>query len=178
MENHTFRSRLAELMQKSRKALRLYTSMGRINNNAHSELNEMQVQQWKEINADLLKQISVAMESPNSRALVADIFMLRDRFHTAWRAAEADVHLKRRELISSAENGDFIKAAVIGRELVLLKAREQAAQAAHHELQEVLTRSRVAQPTIELSQESVVAEVEVVEEKPTAKIIPLRAAKR
>lgn len=174
MENHTFRSRLAELMQKSRKALRLYTSMGRINNNAHSELNEMQAQQWKEINADLLRQISAAMESPNSRALVADIFTLRDRFYAAWRSAEADVHNKRRDLISSAENGDFIKSAVLGRELVLLKAREQAAQAAHHELQEVLTRSRVAQPTIELSQDNVVPEVEEVPEKLFAKVIPLR----
>lgn len=175
MENHTFRSRLAELMQKSRKALRLYTSVGRVSN-PQSEFNDMQVQQWKEVNADLLKQISMAMESPNSRALVADIFTLRDRFYTAWRSAEAEVHGKRRDLISSAENGDFIKAAVLGRELVLLKAREQAAQAAHHELQEVLTRSRVAQPTIELSQESVVPDVveEEFPEKQFAKVIPLR----
>ena len=174
MENHTFRSRLAELMQKSRKALRLYTSMGRINNNAHSELNEMPAEQWKEINADLLRQISNAMESPNSRALVADIFTLRDRFYASWRSAEAEVHSKRRDLISAAENGDFIKSAVLGRELVLLKAREQAAQAAHHELQEVLTRSRVAQPTIELSQDRVVPEVEEAPEKQFAKVIPLR----
>jgi hypothetical protein len=148
--------------------------MGRVGGTTQSELNEMQVEQWKEVNADLLRQISVAMESPNARALVADIFTLRDRFHAAWRAAEAEVHIKRRDLISAAENGDFIKAAVLGRELVLLKAREQAAQAAHHELQEVLTRSRVAQPTIELSQDSVIPEV-AEPERSYGKVIPLRA---
>lgn len=162
-------------MQKSRKALRLYTSVGRLSTPVHSELNEMQVQQWKEVNADLLKQISAAMDSPNSRALVADIFTLRDRFYATWRSAEAEVHVKRKELLSAAENNDFIKAAVLGRDLVLLKAREQAAQAAHHEIQEVLTRSRVAQPTIELSQEHIVPEPEQMPERHVAKIIPLRA---
>ncbi len=174
MENHTFRSRLSELMQKSRKALRLYTSVGRLPNAAHSELNDMQVQQWKEVNSDLLRQISSAMESPNARALAADIFTLRDRFYTTWRSAEAEVHVKRKELVTCAENSDFIKAAVLGRELVLLKAKEQAAQAAHHELQEVLTRSRIAPPTIELSQEQVVPESAVHEERQIAKVIPLR----
>jgi hypothetical protein len=175
MENPTFRSRLAELMQKSRKALRLYTSMGRLQTSPTAEFNEMQAEQWKEVNADLLRQISHALETPNSRLLANDIFALRDRFHSTWRNSEAEVHLKQKELLSCAEHGDFIKVAVLARELVLLKAREQASQAAHHELHEVLSRSRVAAPTIELSTEAVVEEEQLPRQ--IARVIPLRAVK-
>ncbi|MBX7145618.1 MAG: hypothetical protein K1X79_14295 [Oligoflexia bacterium] len=159
-------------MQKSRKALRLYTSVERIGV-ANAEFRELQAQEWKEVNADLLRQISHALETGSSKALVSDIFTLRDRFYSNWRGAEKEVHQKQRDLIMAAENGDFVKAAILGRELVLLKAREQASQAAHHELHEVLARSKVQAPTIELSSESMLEE-ESEAMRPQAKVIPLR----
>lgn len=147
MESQTFRSRLAELMQKSRKALRLYSSM--VGN--QSQLNELQITQWREINQDLLKHLAAALEISNPKQVVVEVFALRDRFYSLWRTSESSVHVKQQELIRAAEHGDFVKAGLLAQELVTLRAKEQASQAAHHELQEILGRSRMEPPTIELS---------------------------
>jgi hypothetical protein len=186
MEGQTFRTKLAALVQKSRKALRLYTTVGK---GASSDLAELQVAQWKEINAELVKQLTQAMEhahsSPgNSKKLMADVFSLRDRFYTSWRMAETDLHKKQKELLFCSENGDFIKASMLSRELVVLKARVQASQAVHHELHEVIKYSRTAaQPPIVLSEEVSLSQETMPEsmEPPTlmaANVIPMRRRHR
>jgi len=177
MDSETFRTRLAKLIQKSRKALRLYTSMGRISSGRNAEYTEMQVQEWKEINAELLKQLTSAMENLNHKRLVADVFVLRDRFYTEWRSTESGLHSSHKELIFAAENGDFIKASNLSRSLVALKARGQASQAAHHELQDVINRSNVSQPTIELSTRQVVEE-QLDPDLRQAKVIPIDRGRR
>ncbi len=172
MQNETFRSRVVKLIQKSRKAVRLYTSVGR-GAARHPEFTETQVQEWKEVNNELLRSLMEAVENPGSRKLVSDIFALRDRFYTEWRMAETELHNKHKDLIFVVENGDFVKAVNLGRRLIVLKARVQATQAVHHELQELIDQSHVAQPTIELSQEHIVGE----DRQPAAangKVIPLR----
>lgn len=161
MEQHTFRSRLAQLMQKCRKALRLYSSVKQLGSGDATDLSELQVLEWRQVNSELLRQLSMALSNPNIKALTADIFMLRDRFQTEWRMAEAEQHAKQKLLLSSGEKGDFIRAATLCRELVTLKARTQAAQAAYHEIEELLLQSKVTPPpAIELPKE---AEVEPVE---------------
>lgn len=171
MESETFRTRLVALMQKSRKAIRLYTTMGSMPDETNSEFREMQVQEWKGLNSELLKQLSVALENPSSKNLSSDVFALRDNFYSRWRMTESEMHVKQKELIHSSEKGDFIKSAVLSRELVALKARVQAAQAAHHEIEDVIQKSRVAMPPLELTREKIVAE----ETAPIrAKVIPLR----
>lgn len=157
MEQHTFRSRLAHLMQKCRKALRLYSSVKQLDNGEASDLSELQVLEWRQVNAELLRQLSVALSNPNIKTLTNDVFLLRDRFQAEWRMAETEQHGKQAQLLAVAEKGDFIRAAVLCRELVTVKARTQAAQAAYHELQELLLQAKVAPPpAIELSHESVV----------------------
>lgn len=184
MENETLRSRVALLVQKSRKALRLYSTMGRVNGAEPSEFAELQVGQWREVNADLLRELSAAVDNPNTRALTGAILALRDRFYGDWRRVESDLRVKQQELIAVSEHGDFIKAAHLSRELVVLKAREQAAQAAHHELQDVVKRSRLSHPTIELSNDDALRDDQDQSDAPDlfagqpirvgAKIIPLR----
>jgi len=188
MESETFRSRLAQLVQKSRKAIRLYTSMGKLGPD-RGEFAEVQVGQWREVNSELLRALSELLDNPNQRALAGQVFALRDRFCAEWRRVEADLRVKQQELISAAERSDFVRAAHLSRELVLLKAREQATQAAHHELEEVLKKSRLSQPTIELPPEAALpaapgigdaegdaeAQVAVNQTRRSAKIIPLRS---
>lgn len=185
MENETLRSRVALLVQKSRKALRLYSSMGRFGGGEGSEFAELQVAPWREVNAELLRELSAAFDNPNTRALTGAILALRDRFYGDWRRIEAELRLKQQELVSAAEHGDFIKAAHLSRDLIVCKAREQAAQAAHHELQDVVKRSKLSQPTIELSSDRAIepegnepaAELDLFAGQPMrvgAKIIPLR----
>lgn len=169
MDGDTFRVKLLKLMQRSRKALRLYSSVGRMRNDHSSELSDLQIAQWKLINAELVKQLSLLLDGPAGRSLSADVLSLRDRFYHEWRQSQANLHRRQNELIALAEKGDFAKVAVLSRELVGLKARSQAAQAAQHELSDVLKRVNLEHITVELRDDSVVEELK---EASTAKILP------
>ena len=184
MENMTFRSRLVQLMQKSRKALRLYSTVERFPNDNAAELAEVQVAEWRRVNTELLRELNLALEHPNQRRMVAEVFGVRDQFYGEWKLSEADLVRKQRQLIDCSEAGDFIKASMLAKELVMLKARVQACQAAHHEVSDLITRSHVSQPNIDLQeleqepivepQPIVVEEAEPEEEVRIAKVIPLR----
>ena len=172
MENETFRVRLAKLLQKSRKALRLYSSIKRNDHTRAAEFREMQVQEWREVNSELTRKLEISMQNINARQLARDVFSLRDCFYCDWRTAEAELHQAHKDLISAAESGDFIKAAHVSLRLVALKARVQACQAGHHELQSVIDQGKVSQPAIELSDEQIVP-AEAEQPSRRAKVIPL-----
>lgn len=200
MESMPFRSRLVQLMQRSRKALRLYSSVERGSVDHSGELGEVQIAEWRRVNAELLKELGLALDQPSQKRLVSEVFSIRDQFYGEWKVAEADLHRKQRQLLDCSENSDFIKASLLSRELVMLKARAQACQAAHHEVHQVLQKARVSQPAqAESSQEALIAEpasiqaasiqsapmqtpmqasmrpvVEARDEIKVAKIIPLR----
>ena len=179
MEDHTLRSRFDQLVQKSRKALRLYSSMARPSNPRSIDFSDMQVREWRDVNQELLKQLMYAWDNPGSRNLVSSIFAMRDRFYNEWRNAEAELHRRHKDLILASENGDFVRAASLSLELVSAKAKVEANQAAHHELQELIDQSRLHQPAIELSSEHVVEAVGGGMPEPRqAVVIPLHGIPR
>jgi len=171
MESESFRSRVMALVQKSRRALRLYSSAGNASfvrmEGASAELSGAQVAEWREINGLLLRKLTEAVESPNTKKLIYDVFALRNEFHAMWRASESELVTSQRELISCAERGDFIKASSLSTLLVSLKARVQAGQAAHHELDTLIKKSRVVRPAAELSEEgaTVLSTIELLDEQ-------------
>ena len=180
-----FRSRLVQLMQRSRKALRLYSSVEKLSNESTSDLAELQVGEWRRVNAQLLKDLALALEQPNQKRMVSEVFGIRDQFYGEWKMAEADLNQKQRQLLDCAENSDFIKASILSRELVSLKARSQACQAAHHEVQEAIHKGRVSQPDTDdvcpaqaLDDAPVERQREAHEEIRVAKVIPLRKSAR
>ena len=67
MEDQTFRSRLTLLVQKSRKAVRLYNNVGSISELGGSELTGVQVLEWKNVNSELLRRLSLVVEITNHR---------------------------------------------------------------------------------------------------------------
>ncbi len=157
MESESFRARVMALIQKSRRALRLYNSAGTASNlkaDNTTELSAAQVLEWREVNSLLLRKLSEAVESPNTKKLIYDVFALRNEFQTVWRTSESELVQSQRELIACAERGDFIRAASLSVNLVSLKARLQAGQAAHHELDMLIRRSKVVRPAAELSEEA------------------------
>lgn len=175
MESETFRSRLIQLLQKSRRALRLYTSAGQQQSigdeRLQSELSSAQVEEWRQANSDLLRKLSEAAEAPHVRNSVCSVLALRNEFQEQWRAAESELAQDQQELELCAKQGDFIRAAVLSAKLVRLKARVQASQAAHHELTNLLRKTKIgsgdlsveeadAQQTIELLDENVVEEAD------------------
>lgn len=143
MESATFRSRLALLIQKCRKAVRLYTSMGRRHGGEGLDYTEQQLKIWRELNIELLKELTDICSISDLRTIVTEVYSLRDLFYSRWRKVERELHLKQKELISSSEKGDFIKAAGLSSKLVTLKAQSQAYQAALNELQELAGKSKV-----------------------------------
>lgn len=164
MENDTLRSRLGRLLHKSRRALRLYTSIhrspGQRNSGTESELTELQVEEWRRVNAELYEELAQVVEQSNVRQLAQDAFRLRDRLQEEFRNTETELHQKQKAAFSLVESGDFLRASAVCRELSMLKARVQATQAAHHELQAVLRRTRLPEGAdpIELSVEHIVPE--------------------
>lgn len=180
MENLTFRSRLLKLVQKSRKAVRLYSSMERGVGDAASDFREIQAEEWRVVTSELLRDLTSAMENPNTRRLVSDIYAMRDRYYSDWRLAESDLTVGQRDLISASEHGDFTKAATLSTKLVRLKARVQACQAAHHEVNDVLSKSKVVEPAIELEADAMLemehhaAPISPAAFSTVAKVIPLR----
>lgn len=170
MESETFRSRLIQLIQKSRRALRLYTSAGQQpvgDERLQGELSAAQVEEWRQANSDLLKKLSDAADSPHLRRSVCAVLGTRNEFQEHWRATEAEMVQDQQELEVCAKQGDFIRSAVLSAKLVKLKARVQATQAAHHELTTLLRKTKVngdglsaddldAQQTIELLDENIV----------------------
>lgn len=171
MESESFRSRVLALIQKSRRALRLYNNTGGQSivrlEGASPELSAAQVAEWRDINGLLLRKLSEAADSASTKKVVYDIFSLRNEFQNLWRSSESDLVQRQRDLIAAAERGDFIKASSLAISLVSLKARVQAGQAAHHELDLLIKRSRVVRPAAELSEESatVLSTIELLDEQ-------------
>jgi len=157
MESESFVSRVMSLIQKSRRALRLYNSAGSASfvrmEGVSAELSGAQVAEWREINGVLLRKLTEAADAPNTKKLIYQVFSLRNEFHSLWRTSESELVLAQRDLIASAEKGDFIRATTLSTQLVSLKARVQAGQAAHHELDSLIKKSRVVRPAAELSEE-------------------------
>jgi hypothetical protein len=183
MESESFRSRVVALIQKSRRALRLYTNsagqaMARVEG-ASPELSAAQVSEWREVNSLLLRKLTSAVESPSTKKVVHDIFAIRNDFQAMWRASESELVTQQRELVAAAERGDFIKASGLSVSLVSLKARVQAGQAAHHELDLLIKRSRVVRPAAELSEESatVLSTIELLDEQSVVEPVPTRTTK-
>jgi hypothetical protein len=146
MEGDTFKSRVERLAQKSRKALRLYTSMGQKGVASAGVYAEWQVQQWQEVNGELVRSLSAVLARPHQRLMVSDVFSLADSYYGQVRYSEAELDSSHSELIAAAASGDFIKAAKLSADLVSLKARVQATQAVYHELSELIQKSKISRP--------------------------------
>jgi hypothetical protein len=146
MEGDTFKSRVERLAQKSRKALRLYTSMGQKGVAGAGVYADWQVQQWQEINGELVRSLSSVLTRPHQRLMISDIFSLADSYFGQMRYSEVELESGHNELIGAAASGDFIKAAKLSAELVSLKARVQATQAVYHELTELIQKSKLTRP--------------------------------
>ena len=171
MESDTLRSRVEKLVQKSRKAVRLYAGMERMQGEAQAPYTEAQVREWREVNSELSKELAMALEFPSQRRVAGVIVHLKDRFLDALRSGEAQVAQQQRDLVRAAEHGDFVKSAILSADLIRAKARVQATQAAHHELEDILRQSKITVASEPSAQQA----IELAEElPPRAKIIPIR----
>ena len=177
----TFKTRISKLLQKSRKALRIYTAMTKESDSGQwsgggreeGEFQQLKLDEWRRVNLELVRALTKIMEEPHPKKQSMEIFLLRDRCYTEWRMAESELHTTQKELIRSSENGDFVNSALLSSELIVLQARNQATQAVHHEIQTIIGQSKLSKPPIELTPEKEVDEEELTKSEPSkAKIIP------
>lgn len=177
MENQTLRVRLAALRQKSLKAFGLYRRIGRGPNSERARLNDLQLNEWKELSADLGKRLTAVVEESNFKNLNAKAFSLRDHFLNLWRTNQTALHARRTDLMRAAEQSDFIKATILSQELIALRAREQACQAAYSELHNILADKADRRADKERAEQNAAVESKIEAEPSMAQVIPLRRAK-
>jgi len=149
VDDETLKSRLATLLQKSRKAVRVYTSFEKGAYRSSQDQREaavftaLQLEQWQIVNTDLQRQLMVIIDRPHTRLLASETVGLRDYFYGSWRSYEAELRQKQGELAEAATRGDFIRTAMLGKTCVILRSREQASEAAQHEIQLIVERFKL-----------------------------------
>ena len=175
MDNESLRSRVMNLAQRSRRAIRLYSAVKHshppqdsvstthpVHTNRYSEV---QARIWRDVNTELLKEISLALENPQQRELGREIVAIREHFLHLWRNHESSIHTKRSEAAAALERSDFIKVALLSDDLVSLKAASQACEAAHHELGEAVRSAQMGQTRNNVSNFIEAASVQSPEEQ-------------
>lgn len=152
VDGETLKSRLVGLLQKSRKAVRIYTTFDKSADMKSADregatYTALQLEQWQAINTDLQRQLGTILDRPHTRLLSNETVGIRDHFYGLWRSYEAELRTTQNDLGEAAARGDFVKAAVLAKSAVILKAREQAAEAAHHEIQIIVERFKLGGAT-------------------------------
>ena len=174
MESETLQIKISKLIQKSRQAVRLYSSVTRPHPTSRGEFTDFQVAEWKEINMLLVQTLSSIMDIPGKKSLSSDVFAVKEKFYTLWRSAEGDLQRTHADMLHAVEKSDYFKIASLGCELISLRARVQATQAAYNELQVLLGKSRVTKPAVELSHNPLPEEkVKKGSVQRSAKVIPI-----
>jgi hypothetical protein len=177
MESGSLRIRIAQLIHKSKRALRAYTSLER---GTKRGWGEIQASEWRAANADLMKELSGVLQVSNPKSMTKALCVLRDRFYFEWREIQGVMAGKQKDLITASETSDFVRSAILSSELVSLRARNQSAEAAYKELRALVKDQPGADEVIELSHDQVVhAEEKEKEELParraaTGKVIQLK----
>lgn len=143
MTSDSFRHKVADLTRKSRKAVKLYSNVAKKPSKCSEEwvkdaLGDIQIDEWKKINADLHRELCRILEFGSQRTLVASVFELRDVFYNNFRKRETDSRTLQRDLISCVESSQYSKVVALGYKLSALNAEIQALQAAYQELQNIL----------------------------------------
>lgn len=145
MQDHTFRSKISLLAQKSRKASRLYSAVRQVHNDPSSEYNQLQAAQWRVVNEELAMFLSDALrENSKTQELIRDVVLYRDRLKLRCNDADRTLLIKQPELVRISESGDFVKVAVLSKELLIAKAQQEALQAARNEIESCLKKVRQA----------------------------------
>lgn len=135
MDKETLLLKIAKLIQRSRKAVRIYSSMIKGGNVVQEKYAEVQASQWRDVNNTLLKKLSLIYEQKKTSTLARDFHFLCEGFVDEWRTYQTNLHKLQKELIALSEVGDFVKAGSLVNQLISMKAKIQALEAVCHELQ-------------------------------------------
>ena len=139
MQNDTFKTKLAKLVYKIKKAIRLYTTVSRGKSNSDKPYAELQIAQWRETNEKLLNRLQEIIQNNHLRKVSTDLHALKVSYSKESESLDQEIRLLHSELIAAARNADFVSSAKASTRLIPLKARQQACQAVIEELSDLLS---------------------------------------
>ena len=142
MYDRTFNSRVLTLLHKCRKAVKIYTSMIESTAGRSDDASLRQLEQWKEVNSELLGRLSEILQNRDPNELKSSFFDVREYFYKHWRESEGALHKKHLLLSDSIERQDYVISSLLCEELISLKACSQASRAAYYEIHQVIKNSK------------------------------------
>jgi hypothetical protein len=170
MQNDTFKTKLAKLVYKIKKAIRLYTTVGRGKGSNDKPYAEIQINEWRDINERLLNELQEIIKDNHLRKVSISLDGLRKSYESEALRIDQDIRSKHSELNIFARNGDFVATAKTSSVLIPLKARHQACLAVVEELNILLSDLVITNVTDNRSFEATDERLKVT----SAKILPFK----
>lgn len=174
MSDETFKSKLSKLIQKSRKAIRIYSQAstpGTLRSST-KPFADQQIAVWYQINEELLEFLVEITRNAHLRKVANESFSYAKRCQEKVREERQQLESKHQQLVRYSESGDFINSAKLSSELIHLKACVQARGAVLTELEDLLSYANLKLPVTHGAPEEQ-SELSVK----TSKIIPFSSKK-
>ena len=148
MSDETFKSKLSKLIQKSRKALRIYsqaTTPGK-HRASTKPYADQQIAIWYKINEELLEFLVEITRNAHLRKVANESLAYAKLCQRKVITEQQTLHEKHQQLVSYSESGNFINSAKLSSELIQLKASVQARSAVLAELEDLLSYANLKLP--------------------------------
>ncbi len=174
MSSDTFKTKLAKLIQKSRKAIRIYSAVGRDSIGRPSKpYSDMQLKAWYNVNEELLMFLQEVTTKLHLRQVASEILKYAQKLSSQISPEQQKLNSDHRLLIQYTESADFVNSAKLSQELIVLKSRIEAKKAVLHELEDLLTSANLKLPITHQMNDVPQESLKITE----SKIIPFRTKK-
>ncbi len=142
--NATVEARVVALMQRARKALRIYASVERTpGDSANAEFVELQAREWRSANEQLLRRLAALVDRGLASLTIARIATIQAEFASELATTRAEYEHQVVRAHDSLARANFVQAAIETRSLVGMKARLESLLAIEQEFATVLRGVRV-----------------------------------
>jgi hypothetical protein len=204
-KNATLNSRLRVLVARTYKAEKLYSSLRNAGGSTSSSLNsalldphsaknpglaqlanDARAKQWQQQHYQLRIALNDILSAGSKASLTAQVFALRDKFHSRWSESKTAIDEGTKNLIETAGRQEFAHTLKVSAELIRHKARAEACQVIAKELTAILeasgrdTSDAAAQKSLEQIQaieaQRINVEPQVSEASSNVVQFPMRAA--
>ena len=148
MSDETFKSKLSKLIQKSRKALRIYSQATTPANHRASTkpFADQQIAVWYNVNEELLEFLVEITRNAHLRKVANESLGYAKHCQQKLIEEQEQLDEKHQQLVRFSQSGDFINSAKLSSQLIHLKASVQARGAVLAELEDLLSYANLKLP--------------------------------
>lgn len=141
MNTDSFKVKLNKLIQKSRKAIRIYSSASSSSFSPRGESKpfaDLQLQEWRNANEELLSFLIKTTNSINLRKVFKELEIYRNQLLRQLKAKKAELEEGDRRLSVYLDSHDYVNINMLSKSLVVIKTFVAAKEAVIIELNHVL----------------------------------------